>query len=854
VSSPARWIPKLHSYEAVAFGRAASVLRGEEGRKKVALSKYGENEGPEAACISRGISERCMKLRGGGLLVVGTPLPFEKSLEVLGYVREHGVLQFIHMYNANKDRSNEKLLWGEELEYPILKMDRAQRKVRLSLRATEVLETLREREHKSGRSDNRKEACAWHPEYGSWMVEGTPRLPFGGFVRDLRRVEPSLRLRRRRLLASLDKDEIVPTVTSFPLMGTTDFTSPPTTPEGPVACSSTCSDDLINPHPRFSTLTANIRKRRGSKVHIKVPLYMDEKTEERLTREEEAGIITDGGEVLLMSGLERECKKRETIEMDCMAFGMGMSCLQVTFQTRDVAESRHLYDQLAVLTPIMLALSAATPVLKGRLADTDVRWATIAASVDDRTPQERGRSVCSPSHKGQLHWMAGGGERPLGKSRYESISSYICNCKKGTDPKSSLDKYNDIACPIDEPAYHTLLASGIDARLARHVAHLFVRDPLVIFSEKIHIPDTSSSDHFENIQSTNWQTVRWKPPPKDSLAGWRVEFRSMEAQLTDFDNAAFTVLTVLISRVLLAFKLNLYVPLSKVDANMQEAHKRDAVTEGKFWFRKHMATPDTDQLEEGEDGDECEAMSVYEILTGKGTHFPGLLPLVFAYLDHVGCDSTTRDTIRQYAMVLEKRAKGELMTAAKWMRTFIHAHPEYAGDSVVSDGVAFDLMQACADIGEGRREAPELLGKVKIEPITPESAYEVPLDAAPFDEEERRRLISRYACRAIMSKEQGTAISDGWKTPIAEQMELLEKKGDAARKQPSLPNEDGPNTFPCDTSRHGRVMRVSLDSTQQQQQAKAHVDRCGSRGVNWCEDSSEEVSHIVSEGVDTTFS
>lgn len=35
----------------------------------------------------------------------------------------------------------------------------------------------------------------------------------------------------------------------------------------------------------------------------------------------------------------------------------------------------------------MLALSASTPIVHGKLADTDVRWATIAASVDDRTPQ-----------------------------------------------------------------------------------------------------------------------------------------------------------------------------------------------------------------------------------------------------------------------------------------------------------------------------------------------------------------------------------------------------------------------------------------------------------------------------------
>ena len=67
-------------------------------------------------------------------------------------------------------RSNEKLLWGEELEYPILKVDRNAKTVKLSLRGEEVLETLRAREEQSGRSDNRKEASAWHPEYGSWML------------------------------------------------------------------------------------------------------------------------------------------------------------------------------------------------------------------------------------------------------------------------------------------------------------------------------------------------------------------------------------------------------------------------------------------------------------------------------------------------------------------------------------------------------------------------------------------------------------------------------------------------------------------------------------------------------------
>lgn len=37
---------------------------------------------------------------------------------------------------------------------------------------------------------------------------------------------------------------------------------------------------------------------------------------------------------------------------------------QITVQARDMGESRYLYDQLAVLAPIMMALSAATPIHK----------------------------------------------------------------------------------------------------------------------------------------------------------------------------------------------------------------------------------------------------------------------------------------------------------------------------------------------------------------------------------------------------------------------------------------------------------------------------------------------------------
>ena len=74
-------------------------------------------------------------------------------------------------------------------------------------------------------------------------------------------------------------------------------------------------------------------------------------------------------------------------------------------------------------------------------------------------------------------------------------------------------------------------------QLSRHLAHYFVRDPLVMYKTRIELDDETAADHFENIQSTNWQTVRFKPPPPNSSIGWRVEFRPLEVQLTDFENA-----------------------------------------------------------------------------------------------------------------------------------------------------------------------------------------------------------------------------------------------------------------------------------------------------------------------------
>ena len=43
------------------------------------------------------------------------------------------------------------------------------------------------------------------------------------------------------------------------------------------------------------------------------------------------------------------------IYMDAMGFGMGCSCLQMTFQAVNICEARQLYDLLTPLTPILVS-------------------------------------------------------------------------------------------------------------------------------------------------------------------------------------------------------------------------------------------------------------------------------------------------------------------------------------------------------------------------------------------------------------------------------------------------------------------------------------------------------------------
>ena len=89
--------------------------------------------------------------------------------------------------------------------------------------------------------------------------------------------------------------------------------------------------------------------------------------------------------------------------------------------------------------------------------------------------------------------------------------------------------------------------------------------------------------------------MRWKPPTFGGpVEAWRVELRTMEVMLTEFENAAFTVFAGLLSRAILFFNLELYIPMSKVDENMKRAERNDALRTQKFWFT-NCGVPQTDR-------------------------------------------------------------------------------------------------------------------------------------------------------------------------------------------------------------------------------------------------------------------
>lgn len=193
----------------------------------------------------------------------------------------------------------------------MLKFDESKKVARVSLRSEELLRILNQKE-----TDSNVEAL-WRPEYGSFMLESSPGRPYVGLLKNITLVEANMRRRRQEVLEYLSKDEFIMTLTSFPRLGTSEFTWPiaesHSNHKTSVGRSLYFPDEAISQiYPRFMSFTQNVRQRRGENVKIKLNVFKDVNTE----------IPVKGA----------PANKPDAVHMDAIGFGASCCCLQVTFQ------------------------------------------------------------------------------------------------------------------------------------------------------------------------------------------------------------------------------------------------------------------------------------------------------------------------------------------------------------------------------------------------------------------------------------------------------------------------------------------------------------------------------------------
>ena len=513
-----------------------------------------------------------------GIFIHGKLLEWIDIKKNIDNCKKWGILQFLNIYNKNKNRKDD-FIFGYEIEYTILKND-----MNPALIADKLLKVL-------------PNNC-FYPEYANYMVESIPIKPFS--LNDLKemKIEKSMREQKQLINNALDKKTIATSLSIPWLLGTNANIEPMS---NIYSNSQYCSDNNIFPDQRFKGFTKNIRYRKGKKVDILVK--------------------TENGNL---------------VHMDCMLFGMGCSCLQATFQLENLNQARYIYDQFIAFTPIVMALTASTPIIKGKLLNTDCRWSIICQSVDDRTEKEMGI---------------------IPKSRFSSSSFYVSKEK---------DVYNDINFPVNKAMYETLVKNEIDHELAQHISHIFVRDPLLMYDSKLENDD--STYHFNNLQSSNWESVRLKLPMPDNSIGWRVEMRTMDVQLTEYENAAFVTFLTLLTKTMIKYNLNFYQPISQVDENMIVSENMNSVIDNKFWFTI--------------DGVNC-FIKIEEIINYCMIH-------IYRYLEESGM--MTRE-IEDYLTFVKNRSNGTEITNAKKIRMFVKNHPIYKNDCCINREIMEDFVQ-----------------------------------------------------------------------------------------------------------------------------------------------------------------
>ena len=398
-------------------------------------------------------------------------------------------------------------------------------------------------------------------------------------------------------------------------------------------------DITITDHPRFLMLTKNIRNRRGGKVDVKIPIYEDVNTNLILPTQDEP-----------YPGY---------IYMDAMVFGMGNCCVQATVGTPSINGALYIYDQFIPLTPILLALTSSSPIYKGKLSKLDNRFNILEMADDDRTEEER-----DPMS-----------EKYIYKSRYSPAYSYISENIYVQDFHNDYPKF-----PINNQFLETFIQNGTSKRLAEHFCNLLVRDPLIIFENKI---ETSKDDmtHVDGIISTNWNSLRLKPPREEDKDNcFKIEIRPCDLQITPFENTTIVELIILLYQSIINYDVNFIMPITKVDENFNRAYQMDAIVKGKFfwringmennirennWAENSYLKPENKNIpcslfNKEEDSLSIKELTIEEILLGSEEHnYPGLLKLCDKTLEKLYENEDEKKRMKRSLEFIAKRAKGK---------------------------------------------------------------------------------------------------------------------------------------------------------------------------------------------------
>ncbi|KAI5181160.1 glutamate--cysteine ligase catalytic subunit [Nematocida sp. AWRm80] len=474
-------------------------------------------------------------------------------------------------------------------------------------------------------------------------------------------------------------------------------------------------DFAITPHRRFHNFTYNIRERKERPLHMEIPAAKIEKTmaisasaskestEDNHSKQPSSfygSIIANTAEAIHLSNpsteksilpstkddsrahsnknLEdsaaEECKltvdDTNTAIINSMGQGMGCCCLQITMQCESLSEARLLYDNLGAICPLLLFLTMATPIVNGILTESSTRWDIVSASVDCRKDSE-------------LEYIK--------KSRYSSIDLYTSDL-----PDDLYALYNDINPYLDPKTLKTLLDNQVDRAMANHIASLYIRDPVLCYST------STAQEKFENIQSSNWRSMRLKSPKASASEssesiGWMVEVRPMEIQPTSFENTVYSVFVILFSRMVLSLNTCFYLPISKVDANFISANYPTTTPtslsgylsleqEQQFWYRENIFSQEPPVIKKG---------TIKDIFLGTETYC-GLIPAIEKYLEEYS--EQDKKDILPYLQFIKDRASGKKSSVATFIRRFVSSHPEYNGDSLINQSISNDLIERILSI------------------------------------------------------------------------------------------------------------------------------------------------------------